>query len=81
MKHGPEVTKWHYMYFGYSRDTRRAYGFIQFEGRREEVNFPNVNHFVSKRQFLYLAKDKFYPSYNGKVANMKMLLCDGAFDP
>ncbi len=30
---------------------------------------------------MYLAKDNFYPSFNGKVSNFKLLLCGGAYDP
>lgn len=27
-----------------------------------------------------MAKDKFYPSFNGRIGNMKLILCDKAFD-
>ena len=30
---------------------------------------------------IYVAKDRFYPSYNGKIGFVKAILCDGAFDP
>jgi hypothetical protein len=28
-----------------------------------------------------VAKDKFYPAYSGKLSNLRMVLCNGAFDP
>lgn len=30
---------------------------------------------------MYVAKDKFYPAYSGRLANLRMVLCNGAFDP
>jgi hypothetical protein len=82
VKHGEEIKKWHFIYFGYTRKTRRAYGYALFDGgRKEEFDFPSTNHFLSKHLYLYVAKDKFYPAYSGKLSNLKMILCDGAFEP
>ena len=81
VKYGDGLTKWHFIYFGYTRKQKRAAGFVQFEGKREEVDFPSTNHFLNRNYFVYIAKDKFYPSYNGQIASFKLILCDGAFDP
>ena len=42
--------------------------------------FNDVNHYLIRQYFIYLAKDKFYPSYNGKIANFRFLTCQGAYD-
>lgn len=44
------------------------------------MQFNDINHYLAKRFFLFLAKDKFYPSFNGKIANFRILLCTGAYD-
>jgi hypothetical protein len=36
---------------------------------------------LNKYLHLYVAKDKFYPAYSGRLSNLKLILCDGAFDP
>jgi hypothetical protein len=28
VKYGADLTKWHFIYFGYTRKDRRAYGFV-----------------------------------------------------
>lgn len=81
VKAGNDMNKWHFVYFGYSRKERRAAGFVQFEGRKEEVNFPDTNHFLNRNYYIYIGKDKFYPAYNGKIASFRVLLCNGAFNP
>jgi hypothetical protein len=80
MKYGADLVKWHFVYFGYSRKARRAYGVVSFENRKAEVDFPNTNHFLARSLNLYVAKDKFYPSFNGRISDLRMVLCDGAFD-
>jgi hypothetical protein len=30
---------------------------------------------------LYIAKDNFYPGFNGKINSFTLLLCNGAYDP
>lgn len=81
MPHRDQLTQWHYVYFGYSRSLRRAFAFVEFHSGRAEADFTAVNHFLSQRQFLYVAKDAHYPSYSGRIARLEFLACDGAFDP
>jgi hypothetical protein len=40
IKYGEDIAKWHFIYFGYTRKDRRAFAYVQFEGRREEIDFP-----------------------------------------
>jgi hypothetical protein len=40
INYGTELTKWHFIYFGYTKKDSRAFGFIQFESRKETVDFP-----------------------------------------
>ena len=38
-----EYTRWHYVYFGYSRDQKLAHARVEFAGnRKEEAKFPNT---------------------------------------
>jgi len=36
---------------------------------------------LARQYLVYVAKDKFYPSYSGKVSHFKMHLCDTSFNP
>jgi len=36
---------------------------------------------LARTLYLFAGKDKFYPAYSGKLAALKLLLCDGSFDP
>jgi hypothetical protein len=37
---------WTYLYFGYSKAKKEAYGFIRFKLRDNNVVFANVGHFT-----------------------------------
>jgi hypothetical protein len=54
---------------------------VYFKSRKETLVFNDVKHYLSKQFFVYLAKDRFYPSYNGKIGLFRMMLCSGAFNP
>lgn len=40
-----DLTSWHYIYFGYSRKQRAAYVYVEFQSRKAEQHFTDVNHF------------------------------------
>jgi hypothetical protein len=63
--HKDAINHWHYIYYGYSRPLRRAFAFVLMTTGRFEVDMTEVNHFLSHRHYLFLAKDHFYPSFNG----------------
>jgi hypothetical protein len=44
-------TLWHYIYFGYSRQLRRAYWTAVFRGFTIQKDFPAVNHYLTERFF------------------------------
>lgn len=81
VKLNKDISEWHFIYFGYSRKERKAAGYVQFTNRKEEISIPNLNHYVARQFLVYLAKDQFYPSYNGKVGRFAITLCDGAYNP
>lgn len=80
-KQGAGVSKWHFIYFGYSKKEKKAVGYYKTKDAKQEVVFDNVNHYVARQLIFYLTKDQFYPAYNGKVAHVRLLLCGGAYDP
>jgi len=43
--------------------------------------FNNINHFVARKLYLNVAKDKWYPAYEGYMNGLKLLLCKGAYNP
>lgn len=77
--HRQGISTWHHIYFGYSRQERRALAMVWLPTGKVVVEFEQVNHFVSKQLFLYGAKDQFYPSYYGWIYKLQVHLCD--FDP
>lgn len=81
LKHGEGLQKWHFLYFAYSRKERKAYGYYQHKDHKLEATFTNVNHYLANNFMLFVAKDRFYPSYNGKIAHLRLVLCAGAYDP
>jgi hypothetical protein len=75
------LTRWSFIYFGYSRIERRAHGFNLVDGKVARVDFADTNHFLSSAHILYLAKDRFYPSYSGRAVSVSYAMCQGAFNP
>jgi hypothetical protein len=81
VKYQNDLTSWHFIYFGYSRAERKAFGFVKFPGRKEVVKFDGINHYLAKQFYVNVGKDQFYPSYSGYVAHFRIHLCKGAYDP
>jgi hypothetical protein len=81
VKYQNDLTEWHFLYFGYSRKLRNAVGYVKFASRKETMTFTSINHYLSRQFLVYVAKDKFYPSFSGKVSHFKMHLCDNAYNP
>ena len=79
--HKNQVADWFFVYFGYSIKQKKAHGIIHFKGGKEERTFENTNHFLHQRLSILIAKDQFYPSWNGYIGKFRMDLCDGAYDP
>jgi len=75
------LSEWHFVFFAYSRIERKASGYVQFNGRKEVVEFPSMNHYLAKFLYLNVGKDRFYPAWNGNIGKLRLLLCGGAFIP
>jgi hypothetical protein len=43
-----DLVKWHYIYYGYSRNDRTASGVVIFKDRTEKVAFTETNHYLPK---------------------------------
>ncbi len=48
VKYKDDIKEWHFIYFAYSRKKRSAYASISFKNRKEELTFPNVNHYLAR---------------------------------
>ena len=60
------ITKWHFVYFGYSFNEKKAYAYCNFDGKEASKLFNNVNHFLSSSFWVYVGKDTVAKnSYNG----------------
>lgn len=81
VKHNDEHLEWHYVYFGYNRKERKANGVIIFKDKKETVEYSDVNHYLIDVHRLYLANDRFYASYNGYIAHLRIHLCEDADHP
>ncbi|CAD8123997.1 unnamed protein product [Paramecium sonneborni] len=76
-----QQTNWHFIFYSYNRDTRKAEGYVQFKDRKETILFENVNHYLVPQVYLNIGKDRFYPSWNGHIGKFRMNLCGGASRP
>lgn len=74
-----DLARWHYIYFGYSRDQRLAFAQVQFKSRTESQSFKDHNHFVPNKFSLYVAKDKWHAAYSGQIAYLNFNAGAGAF--
>ena len=41
--------EWHYIYTGYSRPLRRAFAYVLCRNEKNDLDFPQSNHFLSQR--------------------------------
>lgn len=79
--HKNHINGWHHVYFAYSRNERRAIAFVQFPSGKAEISFKNINHYLTNKFYFAIAKDQFYKSYIGRISDVELSLCHGAFDP
>lgn len=71
--------QWHYIYYGYSRIQRKAYGYIKFLEGEGEITHANCNHYVTNQHYFTMEKDKFYPTLQSEVAYVNINYGKGAF--
>ncbi|CAD8058815.1 unnamed protein product [Paramecium sonneborni] len=79
INHDGEHIQWHFVYFGYSRQQRLAYGRIQFDDRIESVSFKETNHFIPNSFALTIGKDKWFNQYNGDIGFFKFNTGEASF--
>lgn len=56
----------------YSRHNRKAFGLIRMIHKKETLEWTDFNHYVAKKLYINVGKDKFYAPYKGKVAYFKV---------
>lgn len=79
MNYESDHVKWHFVYFGYSREQRLSYARVEFKGRLAELNFKGTNHYLPNVFSLYFAKDKWHTAYSGNIAFLRFNAGAGAF--
>jgi hypothetical protein len=72
INHDGAHTVWNFVYFGYSRKTREAFSFIKFMHKEETLQWKNHNHFLTKKFYVLIGRDSFYPFWNGKICYFRM---------
>jgi hypothetical protein len=72
------ISAWHFVYAGYSRTTRRYFGFLQLKTGPQSIDSPNFNHYLSER-FYFVQRDARYNNYNGQVSVLNVNYGPGAF--
>ena len=78
--YGKDLNSWHFIFFAYSKDKKKAAGFVQFKERKEIIDL-DANHFLNEVVYVNIGKDRFYPSWNGYIGKFTLNLCGGAFLP
>jgi hypothetical protein len=48
---------WHFIYFGYSKDDKRARVLVKFTDSYEEIVYDNVNHYIAEKLFVFIGHD------------------------
>lgn len=46
---------------------RNAYVYVKWNDGENSLNYPNVDHYFVGRMWVYTAKDRHYPGFNGKL--------------
>lgn len=65
------MDSWFFIYFGYSFEEKRAFGYVKFQDRTETVSFNDHRHFVPKYFRVFLAKDPWHKAFNGQMRGFK----------
>lgn len=60
-KVGNDISRWHYVYFGYSLVEQAAYYRVEIKGRVEEYTFKDLKHYYPNTFTVTLGKDKLAP--------------------
>lgn len=76
--HGNQITQWHYIYFGYSRQSRRAYFYAQLKNSNLIKDFTNTNHYLAEK-FFFVLKDTTQAFWNGQYGQIAVNIGKGAF--
>jgi len=79
VEHEGTHTVWNFIYFGYSRKSREAFAFIKFMHKEHTIKWETHNHFLTKKFYVLIGRDPFYPFWNGKIAHFRMHFGRGAY--
>lgn len=74
--------RWHFVYFGYSFNEKKAYSYVQFFNQKSlSHTYNNVNHYLPPTLWVYIGKDinKGNNFYSGKIGYVNVNLGEGAF--
>lgn len=52
---------------------------MKWAGSEDNLNYDNVNHYYASRFWLYYARDRHFPGFNGKIAYFQFNAGDGSF--
>lgn len=75
------VPSWAFLYYGYSRVERKAYAYVKFNDFEVSYTFPNINHYLSNKYWIYVPNYKWYNSFNGLIAYFRVQFGPGAYNP
>ncbi|CAD8155184.1 unnamed protein product [Paramecium octaurelia] len=80
VQHQDQHLHWHFVYFGYSREQRKAYAQVLFKHvHAKSLSFVNVNHFVSPKHYFYFGRERQFPVYSGFMAYLEVFFCKGSY--
>ena len=71
--------EWSFIYYGYSKNDKKAFVTVKFSTGIETIEYNNVNHYYSPKFYIFTGKDKQFPGFNGKLGYVNFVLGDGAF--
>lgn len=71
--------QWFFVYFGYSKNERKAFVACKFTTGIETIEYNNVNHYYTPKFYVYTGKDQQFPGFNGKLGYVNFVLGEGSF--
>lgn len=65
IQHKNRVFDWFFVYFGYSKNEKKAFVAVRFSTGIETLEYNNVNHYYTPKFYTFVGKDMHFPGFNG----------------
>jgi hypothetical protein len=74
------LKRWHFVYLGYDSERKTVFSFVWFRNGAQHLPINNVFHYLSKKFYLYLARDGIDSPFVGRIARVRISAGPGAYE-